>query len=611
MLTHHTHSQPKLSNPVEFKDKSKLMHIAAELGDLKTYKTLHSGFPKQLITDAAKGNYLKLLHTMAKEYTNGHDWYYVIKQNKHLHKILSLCITPAILADILLILLIKGQRQEIIQLKTFNPSLFNQSLKVLDSDYRTEYELKIRKILCQSQLFNTTLNAPVLLNNTNNILNTLLSIKRKLDHERRFGPTQNYSLKIPSLLLNEKYKHIYRMILEISGDPKGPHIIPYIIDHWTKLKNFQSICKHNAFYGHASLKKHHITFIPNALGSFDKKNLDENVICFSPGGFVDPIALMNNKMGLPHSDLLRLRLDLSKLKTLGKFNTFFKAVDLGMGFFKVELNLTEKLTVSIEKKLWGNPITNNASTSEYNFIFKLKGAYPLETTLEDNELIYYGDLAGINRFCLLLPFIALQTSNDKIQVERIYTELNNLNSKTLKKTLITLAQNATLFSEYNFNGVLHLTPQSIYDIHLVSYNTTYEFQNLSKEAYDKALQYFRSDQIPKNIPLKTEKIFEYQHEEESEINLYNQPLNYKSFEPTLFKINAMAIQDSLFENGYTETRPGRSSSTTKKSYKSVFFASKKDSLEQSLETKNSIQQLLNTDCNLPENTREIIHHYLK
>jgi hypothetical protein len=476
----------------------------------------------------------------------------------------------------------------------FKPSPSFNFLKDLVAEPLAEYKLETRKIRFQNKIFNTTLNFPIIQNNN---LNKLLSIKRKLEHSKRFGIPQNFStLRIPSLLLSKKYERIYHMILEIAGDSKGPHVVSPLLDHWTKLSNFKNISACNALYGHASLKKHGIPFIPNALHDFDKKNLDENIICFSPGGFVDPIALMQD--GKPHADLIRLRVDLTKIKSAGAFNTFFKAVDLGMSHFIVNLNLTKNLKIIIEKNLLST--TNIPERSTYSFTFKLKNYSPLEIFLEDNDLIYYGDLAGINRFCLLLPFIALNLYREHELVRSIYDELNRLNATLLKKILITMAQNVTIFSEYNFNGILYLTPQSIYDIHVVNTHMTYKFSDLSEKDYNKAIHYFLEEKNLDSIPAKKEKIFSYN--EESEISLYNQQVAYRSLAPTCFTVDATSIEKSFFEKGYAETRSRRSVNIIKESYEFLFFNSIKYK-------EKIISQSLEKDCKLPRKVQEIIYSY--
>jgi hypothetical protein len=63
------------------------------------------------------------------------------------------------------------------------------------------------------------------------------------------------------------------------------------------------------------------------------------------------------------------------------------------------------------------------------------------------------------------------------------------------------------------------------------------------------------------------------------------------------------IDESLFENGYIETRSTRHGSAIKKSYDFLFFSITKNK-------EKTISQSLKENCNLPKNVEDIICRYL-
>jgi len=346
----------------------------------------------------------------------------------------------------------------------------------------------------------------------------------------------------PGELANPINKKISETILSICGDEKGPYVIPMVIDHWTTFKNFKNILARGAFLGNAFLKREKIDFTANCLAPGDIVNLDGNVICFSPGGFVDPKAVAGD-------DRIRVRVDLSKAKNIGKFNIFFKVTDLCMQNYEVKVQLTDRLVVSFERFAFPN--------SPLAIFFELDGK-KLGVGFKKNQLLFYGDIDGINRYCLLLPFIALEgalkreNQHDSQLAADIYTYLRALTGDELRKILICMSQNMTLYSEFNFNGILKLTPHLIYDIHDVTSNKTYDLSELSLQDYSSTLTAVQEasnlHQPLQQVPMKSEVICKQVGSKKELAQLY--ATNYLEFKKDVKPLT------EKFRNGYVESRAG-------------------------------------------------------
>lgn len=312
----------------------------------------------------------------------------------------------------------------------------------------------------------------------------------------RTTPQISANLRMPAKLIKPENKKLLHTILRICGDENGPYVIPMVIDHWTTINNLKNIIKTGAIFGNALLKKQNINFKKNCLTSGDLENLDGNAICFCPVGFVYHEATEGK-------DRIRLRIDLSKVELPGRYNTFFKIRDFLGPARKLNIKLTDRLSVKFDSQL------------NLSFIFDGK---KIMIPLQKNDLVFYGDLSQINRFCLLFPFIAMEKATQKNYrahgkkcegdvkiLPLILKHLNSLNENKLKKILIFLAQNLTMVSEYNFNAILPLSSKLIYDIHDPSRNTTYSLADLTSKQYDNTLQSISKNfSSLKSLPQKKE-----------------------------------------------------------------------------------------------------------
>ena len=364
-----------------------------------------------------------------------------------------------------------------------------------------------------------------------------LSKKRKQEHLKAFNKKPQKCAKLTGIS-NEL---INQMIEAMANDPKGPFVIPMIIDHWTTVDNFKSILKENAFLGNQSLTRNNIAFQRNALNPCDVRNGDGDVICFASGGFVD----YNAVQGL---DRIRVRIDVSKLKNV-KYNTFFKAVDLCVGCFSTEIQVTKDLKVKI----------NHLHESKLQFDFILeeeKKTYTTSSELVKDELIFYGNILEINRIALLLPFIALEKGMNKVAIKAIYKYLNTLGKPILRKLMIGLSQNATMYSEFNVFSKLSLTPHLIYDIHFVREKETYSLHNLSEEEYVSTLSnIINAKQDVTTKTAKVEEAIEIVSNQRIVTLLYGRWIKGEQAKHAE-QVDITNIPFELFEGSYVETRPG-------------------------------------------------------
>lgn len=378
------------------------------------------------------------------------------------------------------------------------------------------------------------------------VLSFIRFIRHKHNPQKKLGglilkgePQHNGNLKLPCTLIKNENTKIRTVLLKLCGDGNGPYIISPVIDHWTTASNLKKIVNSGAFYGNAILKQHGVSFNENALTGADILNLDGNVICFCPGGYVDRQALQGE-------DRIRLRIDLRKAKLKGKFNTFFKITDLCVEPYTVTVHLTEELSVRFSKF--------GARSHFFNIEFRFK-EIKWQIPFKKNELIFYGDLIAINRFCLLMFFIALEKSKKEgfeNVASEIYDYLNKKDENELRKILTCFAQNMTMYSELNINCMLTLTPHLIYDMHFAKENKTFAFYDLPPENYANAIKNI-GDGMSFDHTLSTKNEVIKSIHTNRIISLYGVPLSAE------YVIDAKAISNDLFneEKGYVETRIGK------------------------------------------------------
>jgi hypothetical protein len=248
--------------------------------------------------------------------------------------------------------------------------------------------------------------------------------------------------------------------------------------HYTSLSNLPSIIQDQAMYGNAYLKSNGTHFIPNVFCCADLLTGDSNVICFCPGQ-VDTKAFIYDR-GLK-TNVCRLSIDIIKRNkppyTKGTYNRFFKLSDLQYAW-SASFNINT-FKVYIE----------NLAGGGMNIFLSFNDKKKHEVQLTKNEMVYYGNIFQINRFCSVQLFNIINKVNNARFKTNFYNHLSALNDDELRKLLIVFSQNLTLFAEANFNTFLSLDEIKINEILVLGdHKIKLDFSELDDKNYKKALE---------------------------------------------------------------------------------------------------------------------------
>ena len=321
--------------------------------------------------------------------------------------------------------------------------------------------------------------------------------------------------------------------------------------HYSRLSNLASICRHEKLFGHDNLLKNNIAFQKNAFTQFDRDNGDSRVICFCPGQ-VDRTAYADY-LGVTKPDSCCLTIDINnRYSKDGIHSDFFKLADLAIHFTS-QINFGDLSIL----------ITKNHSIS-LRISFKFKNHNTEHVDLTKSEMIFYGNIFCINRFCAVQLFKLIgKLQNDKLQGE-LFVYLNDLNDHELTKLLIVFSQNLTIFAEYNFTDVLPLSDIIIKEILIIGdKKIKYDFSNTSDWEYSRAL-----DLLSKSDYSQLKHYVKPVDAQDTIYNTAHQYTNLRVFGTVVsnsaapdLKINALNLSGDLFTtNDYIETRMGVSNS---------------------------------------------------
>lgn len=363
------------------------------------------------------------------------------------------------------------------------------------------------------------------------IQRTIRSRTRERIHTKVFHNALNtkaYPIFLSSAFPDCFSRRLINIMNELSA--KQAVINSKEINHFTVVRNLQSIIQTGYLLGNNTLQRSQIEFEANALGSVDASDLD--TICFAPAR-VDPVALWNKapKLNSLKENSCSIICDLSRLQYPGK-NQFFKLVDLFCKPFQYTVKINDSLSLAITK---GEQFQLNIELNNKKHSFAIRG---------ENEL-YYGHFEAINRFCLTRLFSIV---NDDLEYKaELIAYLESLNDANLKKVMVIIAQTMTYFSEYNVHGYLHLEDLRIQEIRIFCHEIKYDLRQLSEEDYRKFLQHFVNNEWEadclkscQSILLKEETIIP----ERDFLLPFKVSSDFSSVPPSLFE----------FEN-YLETRP--------------------------------------------------------
>lgn len=325
-------------------------------------------------------------------------------------------------------------------------------------------------------------------------------------------------------------------------------VISPIQTHWTTMTNLVNILRNGHLFGNNILKTNNIFFQPNALGSSDIYNGDSKTICLCPF-LVDNEVLSNIIEAKLKDNLVRLSLNLGQIDTQGKFNQFFKLRDLQSPSFRSDVKINEELSIAVigEEAEFKIKILLNGVEKQYS-LYKRKNSYDTDKSM--NKVIFYGNIIEINRFCLTKLFELM----DKDFFDHFISYLDSLDENEIKKILVIIAQNLTIFAEYNFNASLQLTNHLIDSIHFVNHSSTFKLDSLSSKEYAEVLNnLMEAGTMKLEVPSQSETLVV---RKDNIVTLYGNSIDTNRREVTLPKRDLTDVPAELFSTGhYVETRP--------------------------------------------------------
>ncbi len=316
------------------------------------------------------------------------------------------------------------------------------------------------------------------------------SVLRRIEHIKTFGqePQTIETLRVPKCLLENDNASIFTVLNSLRSNPYS--IFPKKVDHWTSIENLKNILTMQSFLANKLLTRYNIPFEKNVLDFEDLKNLDGNVICFSPGRFLDTNAVFSFGTNNLRHDRILIRLNSNSFQKVGKYNVFFKIVDLcGPGFFK-NIHISSDFTIELFRRSTGCQF---AVGVKFHFNHFCEEVY-----FDKKECIFYGEIEDINSFCLLLLFNSLEKCKNKTLVDAIYNYFQKLTYEEMASIIIGFSKGITKVSEFNVRGFLKIQPNMIHSIHFANKGYTYHFpENGDTSEIDNFL--FREYSLPIRI----------------------------------------------------------------------------------------------------------------
>lgn len=265
------------------------------------------------------------------------------------------------------------------------------------------------------------------------------------------------------------------------------------LNHFTVIKNLQSIIRTKYMMGNKTLKRDNIDFTGNALSTEDVS--DQDTLCFAPAR-VDSLAFIADKYNRYAADrafkpnLCSIICDVSNLHYPGN-NQFFKITDFlsSVSFFK-DFTVNNRLSITLCRQI------SSGFSRGFDFIIQLDGEKYVHT-FQSEELFFYGHLEDINRFCLTKLFDCLndvQNYYATLTREKLLDYFKTLNDDEIKKVLVIFAQALTYFSEYNLHSYCSLNDIRINEIRMYDQQIKYQLQGLDATEYETFLNSFANSE---------------------------------------------------------------------------------------------------------------------
>jgi hypothetical protein len=319
------------------------------------------------------------------------------------------------------------------------------------------------------------------------------SYNRFQTHCRCLGDTPQRTL-LPTKRMVEEVPEVLDTIHQLATDKA---IISPVVSHITTEKNLSSICSAEALFGAEALDRRKITYTKNALGPGDIENGDGDIICCAHN-LVDYLSLGYGGTGLsegkiePKEGLIHVKVDLSTVDPQkGIYNQFFKIKDFRCPAFYYQMKVVSWLSLGF---------FNSSHDNSYCIDFKVDDIEE-SVIVSNEEMVFYGDLYQINRFCLLSIFKFIEKSKNKSLVDAFYKNFKSSSLDERTKILKLYGQHLTVFSECNFNQRLTCVPGLFREIYAVTQGICYSLEDLMPEEYEERIAKIARGQF-KSLPFE-------------------------------------------------------------------------------------------------------------
>lgn len=368
------------------------------------------------------------------------------------------------------------------------------------------------------------------------------SRQRKTLHQKIFGQDATCYQPLPLNVL--KNQRLSRIIYELT---LSHAVIGDIQHHWTTLGNLKSIIRNKYFYSNKRLRNEKLFFTKNALTTGDVNNGDGNVICFCPY-MVDFLAFYDQQEKKIKRDVVRISIDANHVDSYGKYNQFFKIYDFWSPRFNYMVHINDDLSINVSKNNEKCEVTIHLCGENKTMIL-CDG-----TKNSKSDIMFYGNLDGINRFCISTIFKMLRGSNDAEFERKFLLYLLSRDDNEIKKIIIILAQSITIFAEYNFNSSLRNSDRLIKTIHYVDKSLTLNLNSSSNEEYESQMEQISLNQLPstKGAHITETLVSKIQ----DDLSLYGKSIHTSQRWVDLGVSDLRQQSPMLYGNGvYLETRP--------------------------------------------------------
>lgn len=264
------------------------------------------------------------------------------------------------------------------------------------------------------------------------------------------------------------------------------------LNHFTVIRNLQSIIRTNYIMGNQTLLRNNINFTGNALTAADKT--DQDSLCFAPAR-VDSLAFIADHSTLHSANrvfkkhLCSIVCDLSALHYPGN-NQFFKLTDFANSVsFYQDFIINNRLSINIYRQVgtFSRNLTLSIILDDYRYSYELNKA----------ELFFYGHAEDINRFCLTKLFDCLKSDQSYNAASFRMKFLNYINTLTdyeIKKMLVIIGQALTYYSEFNLHSYCNMDDIRINEIRLYDQKIKYQIKQLDQKSYQDFLMHYANSE---------------------------------------------------------------------------------------------------------------------